>query len=340
MKVLFLASNPKDTGRLRIDVEIREIEEKIKLSKYRSKVELIPVMAVRPKDLLQSINEHNPDVLHFSGHGTDDGDIILEDEAGNPRYVRKEALIQMIKFGCDNLKMVVLDCCYSKIQADEIVKHIDVVIGMEGEVDAKVGRHFSSQFYSAIGFGKSLKVAFEQAKALVMAELINAEKVLNLVIKDGIDSNKYFLVNKNKITEEFGTNKKSRDSFNLTGNAGQINIAGGNSLLNAEFYSGLDNKTNKKINQNFASLKSAVVEVINIVKINKGIEIATKNEIEEALNAINELISVNNENSVNKMLIKTSMKYLDGLNKCITNEKLLYNYINEIVSEIKLIWNL
>jgi len=69
LKVLVLAANPLDQDQLRLDEEVRAITEKIRMSKYRDRVELISAWAVRTTDLFQALNEHEPHVVHFSGHG-------------------------------------------------------------------------------------------------------------------------------------------------------------------------------------------------------------------------------------------------------------------------------
>ena len=67
--VLFLAANPKDTPQLSLDEEARSIQEKIRLSEYRDSVHFESRWATRASDILQAINETNPTIVHFSGHG-------------------------------------------------------------------------------------------------------------------------------------------------------------------------------------------------------------------------------------------------------------------------------
>ena len=59
--VLFLASNPTDTQSLRLDAECRAIQEMIRKSDYRDTIRFETRWAVRTSDLLQAINEVNPD---------------------------------------------------------------------------------------------------------------------------------------------------------------------------------------------------------------------------------------------------------------------------------------
>ena len=69
--VLFLAANPTNTPQLRLDEEARAIQNKIRLSDYRESVKFESRWATRSSDILQAINETNPTIVHFSGHGTE-----------------------------------------------------------------------------------------------------------------------------------------------------------------------------------------------------------------------------------------------------------------------------
>ena len=78
IKVLFLAASPVGEP-LRLDEEIREITNKIRASKYPDALDIVSRWAVRPGDLQQCLLEHQPHVVHFSGHGNQSEEIILLD---------------------------------------------------------------------------------------------------------------------------------------------------------------------------------------------------------------------------------------------------------------------
>ncbi len=54
-KILILAANPKDTRPLRLDEEVREIEEGLRRAKKRDQFSIQQRWAVRPKDLRQAM---------------------------------------------------------------------------------------------------------------------------------------------------------------------------------------------------------------------------------------------------------------------------------------------
>jgi hypothetical protein len=76
-RILFLAANPTDETRLALDMECREIEEKIRASEHRDKIQIVVKRAVRTKDLLQYLHQYRAHVIHFSGHGSDSEELIF-----------------------------------------------------------------------------------------------------------------------------------------------------------------------------------------------------------------------------------------------------------------------
>lgn len=201
INVLFLAMSPKDQALLSLDEEARLITEMIRKSKHRDSVNFITCWAVRPVDILQSINEHEPSIIHFSGHGSNDA-IAFQDDYGNTKLVSKEAIVQTMMASCSNIKLVFFNTCYSSNQAESVVRYIDATIGMNNSIGDKAARYFAAQFYSAIGFGLSMQKSFDQAKALLMLEGINEEKTPELFVAEGVDAEKVFLVSPDTLTEK------------------------------------------------------------------------------------------------------------------------------------------
>lgn len=170
MRVLFLAANPKDTSMLYLDEEIRAITQKIRSSDYPDSLELVSKWAVRADDLLQSLNELRPHIVHFSGHGNSEGKIALLDDNGTTKSVSQQTLTALFTALKDNIRVVFLNACYSQSQAQAIVSVIDYTIGMNTAISAQAAIVFAASFYRAIGFGRSVQQAFEQGKVSLMLE--------------------------------------------------------------------------------------------------------------------------------------------------------------------------
>jgi hypothetical protein len=192
--VLFLASNPVDQPQLRLDAEARAITEMIRKSKHRDSVRFESCWAVQPLDVLQAINEYGPHVVHFSGHGSDHDEIVFQDKDGNAKVVSKDAIVQTMLASSGDIQLVFFNTCFSHLQAEAVVKHVKAAVGMVIEVGDDAARVFAAQFYSAIGFGHSVKRASEQAKAALMLEGIPEENTPVLKTADGIDAESLVLV--------------------------------------------------------------------------------------------------------------------------------------------------
>lgn len=192
--VLFLAANPIDLGQLRLDEEARAIAEMIRKAKHRDAVKLESCWAVQPLDVLQALNEFQPAIVHFSGHGSDQDEIVFQDLHGNAKLVSKNAIVQTMMASSENIRLVFFNTCYSRNQAEAVVEHVEAAIGMKTSIGDAAARVFGAQFYSAIGFGHSIGKAFAQAKAAMMLEGIPEEDTPELFIKVGLNADDIVIV--------------------------------------------------------------------------------------------------------------------------------------------------
>lgn len=192
--VLFIAANPVDTPALRLDEEARSIQEKIRLSEYRDSVSFESRWATRSSDILQAINETNPTIVHFSGHGTDTGELALLNPDGSTKLVTKEAISMAISTASDTIRLVVFNACFSEVQAKTVVDYIESAIGMSTSIGDEAACVFAAQLYSSIGFGHSLQISFKQAIAALMLEGIPEDATPQLYVKDGVDPVDLFFV--------------------------------------------------------------------------------------------------------------------------------------------------
>jgi len=197
LMVLFFASNPDGVKQLSIDNEARMIEEAIRKSKHRDKVFFKSQWATQATDILQGINEMNPDIIHFSGHGTEENELVLQNSDGSPMRISKEAIAQVISTVSDKVKLVFFNSCFSQGQAEEIIKHIDSAIGMTSSITDEAACKFAAQFYSSLGFGCSLDKAFIQAKASLMLENIPEDNTPEIYCKCGLSASDIKLISHN-----------------------------------------------------------------------------------------------------------------------------------------------
>lgn len=172
-KILILAANPKNTNQLRLDEEVREIQEGLQRSRSRDQFEIVSRWAVRPGDLRRALLDHDPQIVHFSGHGAGAGGLALEDHSGQMQLVSGLALAGLFKLVQKNVKCVLLNACYSERQADAIQDHIDYVIGMSDAIGDRAAIEFAVGFYDGLGANRSYEDAFEFGLSAIALEGID-----------------------------------------------------------------------------------------------------------------------------------------------------------------------
>jgi len=158
-KILFLSSNPT-ISRLRLDEEVREIDSVLRSSKKRDRFEIISRWVVRPDDLRQALLDYEPEILHFLGYGAKNQGLVLESNTGEIQAVSPESFAYLFKL-FNKIECVVLNGCYSEIQAQAISQSISYVIGINHEMNDQAAISFAVGFYNALGAGKSYEDAYK-----------------------------------------------------------------------------------------------------------------------------------------------------------------------------------
>jgi hypothetical protein len=158
--ILLLAANPKGTVSLRLQEEEREIKERLRLAGY-GKVPINSTGATRTRDIQQAMLDFKPQIVHFTGHGAGKDGLAFEDGTGQPKLVDSDALANLFKLFSSRLECVVLNACYSQVQAEAIAQHIDYVIGMSQAIGDRAAIEFSVGFYTALGAGEAIEFAYE-----------------------------------------------------------------------------------------------------------------------------------------------------------------------------------
>ena len=161
MSILLLSSDPTDASRLRIGEEFRGIQDKLQLATLRERFKLNQRMSIRPVDISQALLDLQPQIVHFSGHGSASGALCFETQLGQIHPVSPDALAALFKQFATQVKCIILNACYSKDQAIAIAEHIDYVIGMSQAIGDKAAISFAVGFYQALGAGRTIQDAYE-----------------------------------------------------------------------------------------------------------------------------------------------------------------------------------
>ena len=188
VKILFLAASPNDAALLELDKEVRSIKENIRASKYASHFKIEDTWAVRDNDLLFQMNLHTPQIVHFSGHGTKTGELMVEGEDRSSRLISAQALQSLFRNFKNSTRLVILNACNSHIQAQMVAEDIDFVIGMSQPIGDNTAIVFISAFYSALGFGHSIQHSFDQALSQLQIKNLKQEHIPRLFTRTGVDA--------------------------------------------------------------------------------------------------------------------------------------------------------
>lgn len=166
-KMIILGCNPADSDNFDVGRESQFISENINASKYGHNIKLETKLGATPDNLLQYSHDQEVQVIHFTGHGTELGGLVLVGKGGEKIKATQESL----KYAFDgylpkNLKLLTLSACYSADLASLLKGKASCVIGMKGSVDSKASIEFAAKLYQVLGDGCCVLDAFNQGLAI------------------------------------------------------------------------------------------------------------------------------------------------------------------------------
>ena len=132
----------------------------LRRAREREQYEIDTAEAVRYRDIHRAILDYSPNIVHFSGHGAGEEGLMFEDERGHARLVDAEALAGLFELFADQVECVVLNACYSEVQAQALAQHINHVIGMSQAIGDRAAIEFAVGFYDALGAGRPVEFAY------------------------------------------------------------------------------------------------------------------------------------------------------------------------------------
>jgi hypothetical protein len=186
IRILFLSASPWGNSRILVDEEAREISERIHEGPYRDDFELFNYSATRPGDLQRYLLRHQPQIVHFSGHGTKAEKIILGDRFGKGKTVDQRGLADVFAIYKKHVRLVLLNACFTKALARSVSEVVDYSVGTGKGIGDKASVAFAGAFYRALGFGKPVRDAFESAIAELALTKMPRSRGIELFVRNGI----------------------------------------------------------------------------------------------------------------------------------------------------------
>jgi hypothetical protein len=159
--ILVLSAQPKGVDPLRLEEEVRELRRGLERSRHRDKFRIEQRSALTAQDLRRALIDCQPQIVHFSGHGAGEPGLVFENEAGQMQLVPGAAIAQLFAIFADVIECVVLNACYSEVQAKAIAQYVPHVIGMSQAIGDRAAIEFSIGFYDGLYGGRSIKEGYQ-----------------------------------------------------------------------------------------------------------------------------------------------------------------------------------
>lgn len=167
MRVLYIASNPKEQRSLQIEEEANELQTKIDAVLTSGALDLRIYSKLKAADLPQTIARVQPDVIHFSAHGEFDGIILSHDE--EEVLLSGEDLVAILTALRVRPKLIVVNACSSEAVASALVKAADFTIGTTAPITNAGAIVMAATLYQHLAASASVMASFNSARAMLNA---------------------------------------------------------------------------------------------------------------------------------------------------------------------------
>lgn len=144
IKLLFVGSTPKDLPHLRIDKEVKKIQNSLKESNIICDI----LLAATINDFSDRVLEKSPNIIHFSGHGNAEG-LYFETESGYSDIIPTNSILGFIDQIKENVFCIVLNSCFSNAQGQHIANIVPYVISVKSAFSDETAIGYSTFFYKA-----------------------------------------------------------------------------------------------------------------------------------------------------------------------------------------------
>jgi tetratricopeptide (TPR) repeat protein len=181
--ILFLAANPTGTAQLDLEKEVEMVQQELARLERHEPFIFKAQWATTLEGVRHALLDHQPQIIHFSGHGAGQAGIVLENEAGESQSVNGETLAHFFEPFSAQIECVILNACFTALQTSEIVKYVDFVIGMNQPIKDKAAIQFAIGFYDALAAGKSVPTAFKLGRTNIQGAMPRADEHLKPVLK-------------------------------------------------------------------------------------------------------------------------------------------------------------
>ena len=178
--ILFFGADYDENNVIHVDKDCNSIKEVLKGSDIFHVVEKYDV---KREDIVPLITQFKPSIIHFDGHGTENGDMAVFPNIKGKKFdlVSSDELNGVLNAVKSYVRLCYFDVCNSIDCAKNAALLVDAAIGVSGKLPVDGARAFSKQFYLSLENEHTIKEAFDSAKAhLILCNMKNTANALRI----------------------------------------------------------------------------------------------------------------------------------------------------------------
>lgn len=175
--VLFVTATPDDLEPLDVERDAEGATQVLQATFQDPGWAVIVRHRVGLDDLIPLLLRYRPDILHFSGHGTLWGRVLVEGESGAVP-VPSAPLLRLIRSAMPPLQCVVWSACHSaRLAKATVAAGLPFTIGMSERIGDETAIQVARGFYLGLGQGQSYREALETGKLQAGLHRVGDEEV-------------------------------------------------------------------------------------------------------------------------------------------------------------------
>lgn len=185
-RVLAFAADARCAGgALRLGAELSAIEDGLRRARLRERFELRMVPTATLTRVVNELDEHLPDIVHFGGHGSEDGAIVLEGLP--PSYMSPADMAQLFAALSRPPALVVFSLCHSRGLAEAVSEQVCPAIGFDGAVADATAQAFAATLYERLASYEQLDLrrAFSLAQVAAREGGLPGAELARLCTRSG-----------------------------------------------------------------------------------------------------------------------------------------------------------
>ncbi len=169
--LLLSANTPNPSHPPELELELQAINDALQRSRLRDRYAPSLSLAATFARVIHELDDHDPTVVHWSGHGHLGGDLVLKGEQTPEHHIAPEHVATLLLALRRPPALIVFAASHSRRLAAAAARHARYAIGFDGELPAPVAPLFCATLYERLASRPEPDVprAFKLARLATLA---------------------------------------------------------------------------------------------------------------------------------------------------------------------------